>query len=66
MIGTLKYAAEEPISLSMVNLNYDSIVDIIDSKIFYNSLYNGQTLSNLQEYLAKNMKELYPIHIAIT
>ncbi|MDE6708437.1 MAG: cellulose binding domain-containing protein, partial [Oscillospiraceae bacterium] len=48
--NTNEYQADEPISLSMGDLNYDDVVDSVDSQIFSTGI-----LSNLQKYLAKNM-----------
>lgn len=44
-----------PISLSMGDLNYDGVVNSIDTEILYNARNNDTALSNLQEYLATNM-----------
>lgn len=44
-----------PISLSMGDLNYDGVVNSVDTEILYNARNNGTALSNLQEYLATNM-----------
>ncbi|MDE6005772.1 MAG: cellulose binding domain-containing protein, partial [Oscillospiraceae bacterium] len=63
------YTAEKPISLSIGDLNYDGVVDLLDYQIYYNAKYHDKelsTLSNLQKELAKSMEDLLPIHIAIT
>lgn len=46
-----EYQADKPISLSMGDLNYNGVVDSVDSQIFSTGI-----LSNLQKYLAKNME----------
>ncbi|MDE5583814.1 MAG: cellulose binding domain-containing protein [Ruminococcus sp.] len=54
------------INLSMGDLDYNGVVDVNDSKILFNSIYNDEKLSNLQEYLASNMNKDFSIHAAIT
>ncbi|MCM1315946.1 MAG: cellulose binding domain-containing protein [Alistipes senegalensis] len=56
----------KPINLSMGDLDYNGIVDVNDSKILFNSIYNNEKLSNLQEYLASNMNKDFSVHAAIT
>ena len=59
----------KPINLSMRDLDYNGIVDVNDSKILFNSIYNNNNnnkLSNLQEYLASNMNKDFSVHAAIT
>ena len=56
----------KPINLSMGDLDYNGVVDVNDSKILFNSIYNNEKLSNLQEYLASNMNKDFSVHAAIT
>ena len=56
----------KPINLSMGDLDYNGVVDVNDSKILFNSIYNNGKLSNLQEYLASNMNKDFSVHAAIT
>lgn len=58
-----------PISLSMGDLNYDGVVNNVDTEILYNARNNNTPLSNLQEYLATNMnapQQDYTIDYVVT